>query len=137
MLATQDVSSPSAGDLLRERLFQRRRVIDLEEIAFARDAAELAAGNAWEEDGSVSPIDWMRFNCHMNAGAAANAIAVGESLERMPESHQAVVDGEIGFAHLAVMARTAEALDNRFDEKGLVEKGKERLPGTVLYICHT
>src|ERR1700686_5853646 len=136
MLATQDVSSPSAGDLLRERLFQRRRVIDLEEIAFARDAAELAAGNAWEEDGSVSPIDWLRFNCHMNAGAAATGIGVGESLERLPESHQAVVDGEIGFAHLATMARTAEALDDHFDEKVLVSKAKENSPGKFFYICH-
>jgi Domain of unknown function (DUF222)/HNH endonuclease len=136
MLATQDVSSPSANDLLRDRLFQRRRVIDLHEIAFARDAAEFAAGNAWDEDGSVSPIDWLRFHCHMAAGAAANAIAVGESLERLPESQQAVVDGEIGFAHLATMARTAEALDDRFDERVLVSKAKENSPGKFFYICH-
>ncbi|MGH7760068.1 MAG: hypothetical protein ACREOY_01440, partial [Candidatus Dormibacteraceae bacterium] len=96
MLATQDVCSPNPNDLLRERLFQRRRVIDLQEISFAREAAELAAGDAWDEDGSVGAVDWLRFHCHMNAGAAANAIAVGEILERLPESHQAVVDGEIG-----------------------------------------
>jgi hypothetical protein len=136
MLATQDVCSPSHNDLLREQLIQRRRVIDLQEVAFAREAAEFAAGNAWDEAGSVSAIDWLRFNCHMNAGAAANAVAVGESLERVPESHQAVVDGEIGFAHLVVMARTAEALDDRFDEKLLVEKAKENSPGKFFYICH-
>jgi hypothetical protein len=136
MLATQYVCSPSRNDLLRERLIQRRRVIDLQEIAFAREAAEFAASDAWDEDGSVSAIDWMRFNCHMNAGAAANAIAVGESLEQVPESHQAVVDGEIGFAHLVVMARTAEALQERFDEKPLVEKARENSPGKFFYICH-
>jgi hypothetical protein len=136
MLATQDVYSPSSNDLLRERLIQRRRVIDLQEVAFAREAAEFAAGDAWDEDGSVSAIDWLRFHCHMNAGAAANAIAVGESLEQIPESHQAVVDGEIGFAHLVVMARTAEALGERFDEKLLVEKAKENSPGKFFYICH-
>jgi Domain of unknown function (DUF222)/HNH endonuclease len=136
MLATQDVYSPSPNDLLRERLLQRRRVIDLQEIAFAREAAEFAASNAWDEDGSVSAVDWLRFNCHMNAGAAANSIAVGELLERIPESHQAVVDGEIGFAHLATMARTAEALQERFDENVLVEKAKENSPGKFFYICH-
>ena len=134
MLATQDVCV--SNDLLRERLIQRRRVIDLQEVAFAREAAEFAASDAWDEDGSVSAGDWMRFNCHMTAGAAANAIAVGESLERLPESHQAVVDGEIGFAHLAVMARTAEALGERFDEKVLIEKAKESSPGKFFYICH-
>jgi Domain of unknown function (DUF222)/HNH endonuclease len=136
MLATQDVYSLSSNDLLRERLIQRRQVIDLQELAFAREAAEFAGGDAWDEDGSVSALDWMRFNCHMNAGAAANAIAVGESLEQMPESQQAVVDGEIGFAHLVVMARTARALDDRFDEKLLVEKAKENSPGKFFYICH-
>jgi uncharacterized protein DUF222/HNH endonuclease len=136
MLATQDVYAPSPNELLRERLIQRRRVIDLQEIAFARDAAELAAGDAWDEDGSVSAIDWLRFNCHMNAGAAANAIAVGEMLGQLPESHQAVVDGEIGFAHLATMARTAEALQERFDESVLVEKAKEHSPGKFFYLCH-
>ena len=136
MLATQDAYSPSSNDVLRERLIQRRRVIDLQEVAFAREAAEFAAGDAWDEDGSVSAIDWLRFHCHMNAGAAANAIAVGESLDRLPESHQAVVDGEIGFAHLVVMARTAEALHDRFDEKLLVEKAKENSPGKFFYICH-
>jgi hypothetical protein len=136
MLATQDVYSPSDNDLLRERLIQRRRVIDLQEISFAREAAELAASDAWDEDGSVSAVDWLRFNCHMNAGAAANAIAVGEMLEQLPESHQAVVDGEIGFSHLATMARTAVALQERFDEKVLVEKAKENSPGKFFYICH-
>jgi hypothetical protein len=136
MLATQDVYSPSPNDLLRERLLLRRRVIDLQEIAFAREAAEFAASDAWDEDGSVSAIDWMRFQCHMNAGAAANAIAVGEMLEQLPEGHQAVVDGEIGFAHLTTMARTAEALQERFDERVLVEKAKVNSPGKFFYICH-
>src|SRR5260370_4041783 len=136
MLATQDVYWPSPNDLRRERLIQRRRVIDLQEIAFAREAADFAASDAWDEDGSVSAIDWLRFNCHMNAGAAANSIAVGEMLERLPESHRAVVDCEIGFAHLATMARTAEALGDRFDEKVLVEKAKENSPGKFFYICH-
>jgi hypothetical protein len=136
MLATQDVYPPSPNDLRRERLIQLRRVIDLQEVAFAREAADFAAGDAWDEDGSVSAVDWLRFNCHMNAGAAANSIAVGQMLEKLPESHQAVVDGEIGFAHLATMARTAEALQERFDEKVLVEKAKENSPGKFFYICH-
>jgi hypothetical protein len=134
MLATQDVYV--SNDLIRERLIQRRRVIDLQELAFAREAADFAASEAWDEDGSVSAIDWIRFNCHMTAGAAANAVAVGEILDQLPESHQAVVDGEIGFAHLTVMASTAEALGGRFDEKMLVEKAKENSPGKFFYICH-
>ncbi len=135
MLATQDVSV-SRQEGLRERLIQRRHAIDQQELAFAQAAAEFAASDAWDEDGSVSAIDWMRFHCHMTAGAAANAIAVGKSLARMPESHQALGAAEIGYAHLAVMARTAQALGDRFDERLLVDKARESSPGKFFYICH-
>ena len=140
MLATQDVCPSSTAHLIneerRDRMREKARLFDLVFLSFAQEAAEFAASDAWDEDGSVSAIDWMRFNCHMTAGAAGNAIAVGENLEKMPESHQAIVDGEIGFAHLATMARTAEVLDDRFDEKLLVEKAKENSPGKFFYICH-
>ncbi len=134
MLATQDVCVSDCD--LRERLIQRRHAIDLQELAFAQAAAEFAATDAWDEDGSVSAIDWLRFHCHMTAGAAANAIAVGESLAQMPESHQALGEGEIGYAHVVVMARTAQALGDRFDERLLVDKARESTPGKFFYICH-
>src|SRR5260370_1488983 len=110
--------------------------MEWEGVGLGRGGGECGAGGGWDGDGWGRAIDWMRFNCHMNAGAAANAIAVGEMLERLPESHQAVVDCEIGFAHLATMARTAEALGDLFDEKVLVEKAKENSPGKFFYICH-
>ncbi|HEV2028658.1 MAG TPA: DUF222 domain-containing protein [Candidatus Dormibacteraeota bacterium] len=139
MLATQDVWPSSTAHLTnderRERLIHRRLVIDLQELAFAREAAEFAATNAWDEDGSVSAIDWLRFNCHMTAGTAANSVAVGEAMNRIPESTQAMVDGDIGFAHVTVMARTADALGDRFDETVLIEKARENSPGKFHYIC--
>src|SRR5258707_3520086 len=52
------VADQPPNDLLRERLFQSRRVIDLLEIGFAREAAEFSASDALDEDGSVCAIDW-------------------------------------------------------------------------------
>ena len=136
MLATQDMQPPTSGAEVGEQLRQVVHQMDILGLQASSLAARFAATNEYDEQGFATPIDWIRFNCHMNAGAAANLIAVGESLDRMPESHQAVVDGEIGFAHLAVMARTAEDLNDRFDEKLLVEKAKENSPGKFFYICH-
>ena len=86
MLATQDVYPSSTAFLTneerRERLIRKRHVLDLQELSFAQDAAEFAATDAWEEDGSASAIDWMRFNCRMTSSAAANSIAVGEAMNR-------------------------------------------------------
>jgi len=140
MLATQDVWPSSTAfltnDERRERLIQKRHIIDLQELSFAQEAAEFAATEAWEEDGSVSAIDWFRFNCKMTTGAAANSIAVGEAMHRVPESMQAVTDDEIGYAHLTTIVRTADAVGERFDERRLLGKARESSPGKFFYICH-
>ena len=60
MLATQDVYPSSTAHLSNdergERLIRKRHIIDLQELSFAQEAAEFAATDAWEEDGSVSAI---------------------------------------------------------------------------------
>jgi hypothetical protein len=139
MLATQDDCPSSTAHLTndewRGRLRQNSHVISVLMWSFAQDAAEFAKTDAWEEDGSASAIDWIRFNCNMASGAAANSVAVGETMARLPESSQALTEGEIGFAHLTTMARTADALDERFDEAPLLQKARENSPGKFYRIC--
>jgi hypothetical protein len=139
MLATQDVWPSSTAHLTnderRERLREKAHVIDMLTLSFSLEAAEFAATDAWEEDGSASAIDWIRFNCHLTSVAAADRIAVGESLQAMPRSVEAAVNGEIGFAHVKAMARTADAVGARFDEAVLLEKARENSPGKFHFIC--
>jgi hypothetical protein len=140
MLATQDVWVSSTADLPNEerteRLRQKAHVIDLQMLAFAQEAAELDRSKAWDEEGSNSAIDSIRFSCHMTSNAAADLIAVGKNLHRMPKSVEAVFRGEIGFAHLKAMARTVIALGDEFDEAPLLEKARVNSPGKFYYICH-
>jgi hypothetical protein len=140
MLATQDVYPSSTAHLTnderRERFREKCHFIDMQLMFLARDAAEFAASDAWDEDGSASAIDWMRFNCHMTSNTAGDLIAVGKNLERMPESDQAVLEGEIGYAHVKAMARTANAVRTKFDEAPLLEKARENSPGKFYYICN-
>ncbi|MEO8744505.1 MAG: hypothetical protein ABI455_04395, partial [Candidatus Dormiibacterota bacterium] len=140
MLATQDLQPSSASflsdDELMVRMRSTRHLIDLQELSFAEDAAEFASRNAWDDEGSASAIDWMRFNCHMTSGAAANSVAVGETMSRVPESTQAAFDREVGYSHLVALARTARAVGDRFDEKALLEKARENSPGKFHFICN-
>jgi hypothetical protein len=124
-----------SDDELAETYIRACRRRDQEDLFIARLAAEFAQRDKYDYDGFVSPIDWMRFNGHVTSGAAASSVAVGESMHRMPESIEAMDGGEIGFAHLAVMARTAEALGDRFDESALIKKARESSPGKFHYIC--
>src|SRR5512135_2779722 len=74
---------------LGEELIQLRHQIDMMELAFCVRAAEFAA---------------------------ADRVAVGERMTELPESLQALAATRIGFAHLAVMTRTANAVGAGFDE---------------------
>ncbi len=129
------VETEISGEELRERMIRKRKAIDLMELSFAEDAARFAATDEYDELGFVSPIDWIRFNCHMTSGAAADRVAVGKTMSRMPRSVEAVGQGEIGLAHVTVMARTAEALKDRFDERPLIEFARENSPGKFHFFC--
>src|ERR1700693_3689642 len=122
-------------DELAETYIRACRRRDEEDLFIARLAAEFAKRDKYDYDGFVSPIDWMRFNGHVTSGTAANSVAVGESMQRMPQSIKAMHGGVMGFAHLTVMARTAEALGDKFDESALIKKARESSPGKFHYIC--
>src|SRR6202521_4554327 len=135
MLATQDVCAADTqeaflvDDDLRERLIRTRHVIDLMELSFAQEAAEFAATRDYEEDGSASPIDWIRINCHMTGNAAADRVAVGNLAAELEQTINALADRQVGFAHLTVMARTADAVGIKFNETALLTKARENSPG--------
>src|SRR3989441_2396117 len=88
------------GEEIGYELIPLRKVIDQLELKFSRLAAEFVKTDFWEDQGSASPYDWVRFNCHMTSNAAGDRVAVGELASNLPESIQALDDGEIGFAHL-------------------------------------
>ncbi len=121
---------------VRDELIRECRERDGRDLRISRLATRFAASDVWDEEGFVSAIDWIRFNCHMTSNAAADLIAVGKNLERMPETDRAVSQGEIGFAHAKAMARTAAAIGTTFDEAPLLEKARENSPGKFYYICN-
>jgi hypothetical protein len=135
MLATQDVQ-PSAGDHAAEDVTYALHQVDLWLLRASDAAARFAATNEYDAQGYASPIDWIRFTCHQTSTVAADLIAVGKARERVPESIQAVTNGEIGFAHLKAMTRTAAAVGSKFDEPELLAKARENSPGKFYYLCN-
>ena len=120
---------------LAQQLVHMRHAIDLQELAFSRLAAEFAATDYYDEDGAATPIDWIRFHCNMTSNAAADRVAVGERLESLTSTVAATVAGEIGFPHVVVMARTADAVGDSFNERELLEKAMTSTPGKFRFIC--
>src|SRR2546430_7982391 len=105
-----------AGEEIAYQLISLRRVIDQLELKFSQLAAEFDQTEWWDYEGFNSSGDWIRFNCRMTSNAAYDRLAVGEHLAELPPSSAAMESGEIGFAHSAVMARTADAAATPFEE---------------------
>ncbi len=132
--------SRKKGEEVSADLVELRRGMNLLELKFSEMAAAFAATDQYDMEGSISPIHWIRHQCHLGGGAAADRIAVGEQLSNMPESAEAVAGGEIGFTHLALIARTATALtetgsNKQFDETHLLKKAKEFSVGRFRIFC--
>jgi len=117
-----------------------RHQSDRLEIEFSKLASEFAATDEHLTSGSISPIHWIRHNCRMGSGAAADRVAVGDQAAGMPLSVDAVETGEIGFAHLTLIARTAAAveeagLNQPIDEVKLLDKARDLSVGRFRNFC--
>src|ERR1700682_1774322 len=121
---------PQGGPALASYLERVQRVNDKLLVKSSEAGAAFAETDHYEEQGLCSPLHWMRLNLHLTGGAASDRIAVGQQLPNIPESHQSLLEGEIGYAHLAHIARTAVAIEesgtnNQFDEAPLLKKARE------------
>ena len=114
------------GAQIGAELVRLRHVIDLVEVEFAKLSGRFAETDEWDGGGFFSPIHWIRVYCRMGSGAAADRIAVGEQLANLPLSAAALAEAGIGFSHLALIARTSEAVADGplpIDEGRLLRKG--------------
>jgi len=122
----------STQELAQELVF-REHQISLLQVEASMLAAELSRSGFLEDEGYNSPTDWLRFNCHLTDKVASDRINVGEHLAELPMSVDYLRDGEIGYSHLTVMARTAEAVGKRFAERELLPLALEFTPGKFYY----
>ena len=134
MLGLVDPEIPQARDEIEFELLRIRGEIEIRELYFSRLAAARRALDLSEDDESdQSSIDWLRHNCRLTTQAASDRIHIGEKLAVMPRSEDALYNGEIGIQDLAVMARTAHAVGDLFDESKLLPLAKKYSPGKLYY----
>jgi len=134
MIQLYPTTTPDGAEAAEE-LVDLQHQISLLQLKSAACAARLAKSDYWDYAGSNSAIDWIRFNCHLTDKAAADLVAVGRTSSSLPESLQALEAGEIGYSHVVVMARTAEAVGKSFDEKKLLKLARELTPGRFYFKC--
>jgi hypothetical protein len=145
-LAAQDLDG--LPDAVRaERVLGLRRLVDrLEGHWLAELAAVDARGAAGAEDGVQvgSTAGWLRARLRMGAGAAHGAVRTARALfgGPLPQTAQALTDGELSVAHATVLAAGTQELPDQLAaeaEPVLVEAARRldpaRLRQVVGHLC--
>ena len=105
-----DIASEVAGDQiaaeLQELLGRHHRLL----LQAAERAGQLGRLGYGQARGSVSTLDWIRHNCKLGYREAADLVCVGMEMASLAESVAALREGEIGFQHLVLIARTQRSL---------------------------
>ncbi len=116
---------PRAGEEIAAELIRRRLKINQDELEFSILAAQFAQTDEYDWQGFDSPHAWLKANCHLSGGAAGDRICVGQQLARLDQSSSAMANGEIGFAHFALIARTSAAVGERLDQTALLRQARK------------
>jgi hypothetical protein len=122
-----------------DALMMHARARDLIAIEMAEHTAELDKTGACVDDwGSNSTVDWIRHQCNMSSGAAADLLHVGDQLANLPKTLEAVREGRIGFAHAAIIARHGDVITRSesaepFDERPFLKAAEESSVSRLWY----
>src|SRR3989442_12725414 len=118
---------------LGDALIQIREVgIDPLEAVFGTGLRRFDKSGEYKAEGALSLTAWLRWKCKLSGGAALERVEVARQLEKLPETQAAFAKGDVGFQHVAVLARTAEhigAAAVRKEEAKLLQAAHTMDPG--------
>ena len=120
------------GAPLGEGLIELRESADRIEAAFADGLRRFDKSGEYAADGALSIVAWLRWKCRLSGGAAAERVNIARQLDQLPQIEAAFSRGEVGYQHVAVLARTADNVGAAAvrKEEGQLLKAAERMdPG--------
>jgi hypothetical protein len=121
------------GEDLGDALIQiRESGIDPLEAVFATGVRRFDKSGEYAADGALSVIAWLKWKCKLSGGAAAERVEIARQLEKLPQTEAAFASGDLGYQHVAVMARAAEhvgAAAVRKEEGPLLKAAQTMDPG--------
>src|SRR3989454_10543530 len=96
------------GPALGEGLIYTREARDRLESIFAEGLRRFDRSGEYAADGAIDLVAWLRSRCKLSGGAAAERVGIARQLAHLPQTSKAFATGELGYQHVAVLARTAE-----------------------------
>src|SRR5881275_1104911 len=121
------------GETLGDALIQIREAgIDPLEAVFATGVRRFDKSGEYKADGALSLTAWLRWKCKLSGGAAMERVEIARQLEKLPQTEAAFANGDVGYQHVAVLARAAEhvgAAAVRKEEGRLLQAAQTMDPG--------
>src|SRR5438094_988113 len=96
------------GTRLGQGLIETRALKDRVEAVFAEGLRRFDQSGEYAADGAIDLVAWLRSKCKLSGGAAAERVGIARQLQHLPQTSKAFATGELGYQHVAVLARTAE-----------------------------
>lgn len=124
--AAEDVATLSNA-CLGDELVALRRLMDRLEAESCRRIREFDKRRAYLAHGATSVVSWLRQQCGMSGAAAFQSAEVARNLGVIADAGRALDDGEIGFGHAVVLARSVSELGKeaaRAGGSGLVDAAR-------------
>ena len=110
----------------------RESGIDPLEAVFAVGLSRFDKSGEYRADGALSLVAWLKWKCKLSGGAAAKRVEIAHQLEKLPKTEAAFAHGDVGYQHVAVLARSAQhvgAAAVRKEEANLLLAAQTMDPG--------
>jgi hypothetical protein len=130
--ATAESVATADGSALGDELINVRESITQLEAIFAEGLGRFDKAGDYQADGALSSVAWLKWKCKLSGGAAAERVGIARNIEELPRTQEAFARGDVGYQHVAALARTAEnvgAAPVRQHEATLLQAAQTMDPG--------
>ena len=118
------------GEALGEALIHiRESGIDPLEAIFAEGVRRFDKSGQFASQGALSITAWLKWKCRLSGGAAAERVEIARQLDKLPQTQAAFARGELGYQHVAVIAKAADHVGSAAvrKEEGMLLKAAETM----------
>ncbi len=120
-----------------------QRIVNRVQAEGLRRLRRFDSGQGYAPSGALSARAWLRWQLNLTATTASERVAMSRKLVALPQTEQALAEGDISYRHVTLIAEAASQLGDKFEAEAetiLVETAKEvcpwRLQRAIWHVKH-
>src|SRR5713226_119140 len=129
-LADEDLSSVPAESMADDQI-ALERIGNRVQAESLRRLRRFDSGEGFVPSGALTARAWLRWQLNLTVTVASKRVAISRRMAALPQTEQALAEGDISYRHVALIAETASQLGDKFPaqaETVLVTAAKELDP---------